>query len=159
IAAGWLSDDHVEIGLVPLGAAALGLCSMLLGAVYSFNHAALWLAAAGFAGGLFIVPLNAFLQEKADAQGKGRLIATNSFFNAIAIGFASGLLYVLHDLMHWTPSAIFAGLGVVTLAATLYIAWLVPESLVRFIIWCVTQLFFRVRVVGGDNIPKNGGAL
>lgn len=159
IAAGWLSGDHIEIGLVPFGAALLGVFSICLGGIHSFASAAIWLAAAGFAGGLFVVPLNAFLQEEADPQEKGRVLATNSFLNAVAIVAASGLLYVLHDLLHWTPLAIFFGLGVLTLAATAYIAWIVPAALMRFVIWCVTQIFFKVRIVGAENLPKRGGAM
>ncbi len=159
VAAGWLSGDLVEIGLIPFGAALLGMFSILLGTAHTFGRAAFWLTAAGFAGGLFIVPLNAFLQESADARERGRVLATNGFLNAIGIVLASGLLYVLHDLMHWSPSGIFAGLGILTLAATAYIAWLVPAAVVRFVVWCISQVFFRVRIVGAENLPKHGGAL
>jgi acyl-[acyl-carrier-protein]-phospholipid O-acyltransferase/long-chain-fatty-acid--[acyl-carrier-protein] ligase len=68
ITAGWLSGDTVEIGLIPLGAALLGAAAILLGFAHSFAFSAVWLAAAGFAGGLFIVPLNAFLQEHAEPE-------------------------------------------------------------------------------------------
>ncbi len=159
IAAGWLSGDAVEIGLVPYGAALLGLCSLLLGFAHSFASSVLWLAGAGFAGGLFIVPLNAFLQEHAEREEKGRLLATNNFLNMIGVVFASGALYLFHDLLHWTPSHILAALGALTLAATIYIAWLVPAPLVRLIVWSFANLFFKIRVVGADNIPKKGGAL
>ncbi|MGA2212407.1 MAG: MFS transporter [Bryobacteraceae bacterium] len=159
IAAGRLSGDTVEIGLVPYGAALLGLSSIFLGFAHSFASSVLWLAGAGFAGGLFIVPLNAFLQEHAEPKEKGRLLATNNFLNMIGVVLASGALYLLHDLLGWTPSHILAALGVLTLAATIYIAWLVPAPLVRLIVWSIAKLFFKTRIVGADNIPKQGGAL
>ena len=59
----------------------------------------------------------------------------------------------------WTPSQILAALGVLTLAATAYIAWLVPAPLVRLILWTFANLFFKIRIIGADNIPKKGGAL
>ena len=105
------------------------------------------------------MPLNAYLQEHAAPDEKGRLQATNSFFNMIGVVVASGVLYLFHDIFHFTPSSIFIGLGVLTLVATAYIAWLVPEALVRLVIWFSARLFFRIRVVGADNIPKTGGAL
>src|SRR5580700_3695552 len=135
IAAGWLSGDSVEIGLVPYGAALLGLSAVLLGFAHSFASSLIWLAVAGFAGGLFIVPLNAFLQERAKPEEKGRLLATNNFLNMIGVVLASGSLYLFHDLLRFTPSQILAGLGVLTLAATAYVAWLVPAPLVRLILW------------------------
>jgi acyl-[acyl-carrier-protein]-phospholipid O-acyltransferase/long-chain-fatty-acid--[acyl-carrier-protein] ligase len=159
IAAGWLSGDSVEIGLVPYGAALLGLAAILLGFAHSFASSLVWLWLAGFAGGLFIVPLNAFLQEHAEPEEKGRLLATNNFLNMIGVVLASGSLYLFHDLLRWTPSEILAALGVLTLGATVYIAWLVPAPLVRLILWTFAKLFFKIRIVGADNIPKKGGAL
>ncbi|HMD48458.1 MAG TPA: MFS transporter, partial [Bryobacteraceae bacterium] len=159
IAAGWLSGDGVEIGLVPYGAALLGIASILLGFSHSFTSSLVWLAIAGFAGGLFIVPLNAFLQERAEPEEKGRLLATNGFLNSIGVLLASGALYLFHDLLHWTPSHILATLGVLTLAATIYIAWLVPASLVRLIVWTLAHLLFKIRIVGAGNIPQKGRAL
>ena len=159
IAAGWLSGDRVEIGLVPCGAALLGLCSIGAGLAHGFGAAASWLAASGFAGGLFIVPLNAYLQEAAAPREKGRLLATNSFLNSIGILLASGALYLLHDVLRWNPSGILAAVGVLTVAATVVIAWTVPAAFIRFVIWCLTRIFFRVRVIGAENIPRAGGAL
>jgi acyl-[acyl-carrier-protein]-phospholipid O-acyltransferase/long-chain-fatty-acid--[acyl-carrier-protein] ligase len=159
IAAGWLSGDTVEIGLVPYGAALLGLASVLLGFAHSFASSILWLAVAGFAGGLFIVPLNAFLQDHAEPEEKGRLLATNNFLNMIGVVVASGSLYLFHDLLAWTPSHILAALGVLTLCATVYIAWLVPAPLVRLILWSIANILFKIRIVGADNIPRKGGAL
>ena len=159
VAAGWLSGDSIEIGLVPFGAALLGICSILLGFAHAFSTTLLWLGAAGFAGGLFIVPLNAFLQEHAAPEEKGRLLATNNFFNMIGVVLASGALYLFHDILRWTPSHILAALGAVTLLATIYIAYLVPAPLVRLVLWILAHTFFRIRIVGASNIPKTGGAL
>ncbi len=159
IAAGWFSGDRIEMGLVPCGAALLGIFSMLVGAAHSMPSIAACLVGVGFSGGLFIVPLNAYLQERAPVTEKGRLLATNNFLNMIGVIAASGVLYLLHDRFHWTPAAILIGLGAVTLVSTVYIVWLLPAPLVRFVMWLFMQLFFRVRVVGAENLPKSGGAL
>lgn len=159
IGAGWLSGDRIEIGLVPCGAAMLGLCSIATGMSHTFSHVAFWLAASGFAGGLFIVPLNAWLQEAAAPEEKGRLLATNNFLNSVAVLLASGMLWLLHDAMHCSASEILVIIGLLTLLATVVIGWIVPSALVRFVIWCVSKIFFRVRVIGAENIPAAGGAL
>jgi acyl-[acyl-carrier-protein]-phospholipid O-acyltransferase / long-chain-fatty-acid--[acyl-carrier-protein] ligase len=159
IAAGWLSGDAVEIGLVPYGAALLGLASLMLGFAGSFTSCIIWLSIAGFAGGLFIVPLNAFLQEHAGPKEKGRLLAANNFLNMVGVVLASGALYLSHDLLGWTPSHILAALGALTLVATVYIAWLVPSALLRLIVWTLAHVFFKIRIIGAENIPKKGGAL
>ncbi len=159
VAAGWFSGDRIEIGLVPCGAAMLGVSSIMVGSVHSMTAIAAWLVAVGFSGGLFIVPLNAYLQERAPSAEKGRLLATNNFANMIGVIAASGVLYALHDFLHWTPASILIGLGVVTLVSTVYIAWLLPAPLVRFVAWIVTQIFFKVRFVGSENLPKTGAAM
>jgi acyl-[acyl-carrier-protein]-phospholipid O-acyltransferase / long-chain-fatty-acid--[acyl-carrier-protein] ligase len=43
--------------------------------------------------------------------------------------------------------------------STVYIAWLIPATLVRFVVWAISQIFYRVRVTGAENLPKSGGAL
>ena len=159
VAAGRLSGDHIEIGLVPLGAALLGASAILVGLAASFPGTLIFLAGAGFAGGLFIVPLNAYLQENAPPAEKGRVLATNNFWNMIGVVAASGVLYLFHDLLHAKPALVFIGLGALTLASTVYIAWLVPAPLVRLVIWTCARLLFRIRIIGAENVPKTGGAL
>ena len=110
IAAGWLSRDHIELGLVPVGSLLLGMFSVLLAMSHSYLSAMCWLVSIGFAGGLFFVPLNAFLQERAGVQEKGRLLATNNFVNMLGILLASGGLSLLHDRLHWSPSVIIGAL-------------------------------------------------
>ncbi len=159
IAAGWLSGNRVEIGLVPCGAALLGVFSIATGAAHSFAGVALALAGTGFAGGLFIVPLNAWLQEAAAPHEKGRVLATNNFLNSVAVLAASGVLWLLHDVAHWSAAGILSAIGVLTLVATVVIAWTVPSAFIRFAIWSISKVFFRVRVIGMENIPATGGGL
>src|SRR5262249_50156305 len=47
IAAGWLSGDRIEIGLVPCGAALLGLCSIMVGGAHSIVAIGAWLVGVG----------------------------------------------------------------------------------------------------------------
>ena len=39
------------------------------------------------------------------------------------------------------------------------VLWLLPDSLLRFVLWLLTRTLYRVRVLGRDNIPEKGGAL
>jgi acyl-[acyl-carrier-protein]-phospholipid O-acyltransferase / long-chain-fatty-acid--[acyl-carrier-protein] ligase len=40
-----------------------------------------------------------------------------------------------------------------------YCLQLIPDSLVRFLLWLLTKSIYRIRVEGRDNIPKKNGAL
>ena len=46
----------------------------------------------GVASGLFIVPLNAYLQQRSESREKGRIIATNNFYNTVGLLLASAAL-------------------------------------------------------------------
>jgi acyl-[acyl-carrier-protein]-phospholipid O-acyltransferase/long-chain-fatty-acid--[acyl-carrier-protein] ligase len=113
----------------------------------------------GFAGGLFVVPLNAFLQERAGAGEKGRLLATNNFANMLGVILASGVLWLLHDLLHWNAGSIILALGIVIIAGTAYVVSVLPDLALRFFLLGVVNAMFRVRVEGGERIPRQGPAL
>ncbi len=159
LAAGWVSGDSIDLGLVPVGAGLLGVCTIFTGMAVGFIPTLLWLAGAGFFGGLFIVPLNAWLQERANPLEKGRILTTNNFVNMVGVIAASGVLYLLHDVAHWSPGSILIALGIATLVASGYIAFVIPGPLLRFLTWCALKLFFRIRVVGAEHIAQAGGAL
>jgi acyl-[acyl-carrier-protein]-phospholipid O-acyltransferase/long-chain-fatty-acid--[acyl-carrier-protein] ligase len=158
--AGRLSGDKVELGLVPLGSALMGVFSIgLCLARGSYAGSMVMLSLLGLAAGLFIVPLNAFLQQRAGDSEKGRLIATNNFYNTIGLLLASALLWVMHDRLHMGPDRIILIFGFVTLAVTIYIATAVDVFLVRFVLWALTHTFFRIRIVGAENVPARGAVL
>jgi acyl-[acyl-carrier-protein]-phospholipid O-acyltransferase/long-chain-fatty-acid--[acyl-carrier-protein] ligase len=159
IAAGWFSRQHIELGVVPFGSLFLGLFSALLSVTHSYEWAMCWLVAIGFFGGLYFVPLNAFLQERAGNQEKGRVLATNNFVNTAGMLLASGVLWVLHDRLHWRASYIIGVLGIATLLATLYVAHILRANSLRFLLLGLAKVCFRIRLIGAEKIPARGGAL
>ena len=147
--AGRLSGDKVELGLVPLGSILMGLCCVgLYAAKSSYGWSLAALSLLGLSSGLFIVPLNAFLQQRSEAGEKGRMIATNNFFNTVGLLVASGTLWTLHDKLHVSADTLVLIFGIVTLLATAYIVSVVPDFLLRFVLWMATHTFFNVRIVG-----------
>jgi acyl-[acyl-carrier-protein]-phospholipid O-acyltransferase/long-chain-fatty-acid--[acyl-carrier-protein] ligase len=158
--AGRLSGDKVELGLVPLGSLLMSVfCVVLFTARGSYILSVLALSLLGLASGLFIVPLNAYLQQRAGDREKGRLIATNNFYNTVGLLLASGILWVLHDWLAVSPDKLIFLFGFVTLLATAYIVTVVPDFLVRFVLWITTHTLFRIRIVGQENVPFRGPAL
>jgi acyl-[acyl-carrier-protein]-phospholipid O-acyltransferase/long-chain-fatty-acid--[acyl-carrier-protein] ligase len=158
--AGRLSGDKVELGLVPLGSLLMAVFSVLLYAARgSYNWAAAMLALLGVSSGLFIVPLNAFLQQRAGAREKGRLIATNNFYNTIGVLLASGTLWLMHDRLHISPDKLILVFGLATVGATAYMVTVVPDFLVRLVLWMATHTIFRIRIAGPENVPLRGPAL
>ncbi|MBV9675003.1 MAG: MFS transporter, partial [Acidobacteriaceae bacterium] len=160
MAAGRLSGDRVELGLVPLGAFGMAAAALTLAfAVHNLVPALLMLAALGFMGGLFIVPLNAILQHRPQADERGRILATGNFVNTIGIMLASGVVWLLHEALHRSAANVIAITAVLTLIAALYALQLVPSFTARFLLYVLTHAIYRIRVSGRENIPPRGAAL
>jgi acyl-[acyl-carrier-protein]-phospholipid O-acyltransferase/long-chain-fatty-acid--[acyl-carrier-protein] ligase len=160
LAAGRLSGDHIELGLVPLGSVAMGVClGWVALAAPSYPHTVVALIGLGFSAGLFAVPLNAFIQQNAGREEKGQLLATNNFMNTLGIFLAAGIHWFLKSALHLTPDIIILLIGLVTLAGTATILYLLPDYFVRFILWSFTHTVYRIKIVGAENLPLKGPAL
>ena len=160
LAAGRLSGDKVELGLTPLGSIGMGLAGLgLATAGDSFLRSGLFMVLLGFAGGLFVVPLSSLLQQRSAAAERGRLIAANNFLNMFGVLAASAALYALNDLLAVGPDRIIFVFGIMTFVVTVYMLTVVPDFLIRFVLWMLTHTVYRIRIVGQENVPFRGPAL
>ncbi|HWD93208.1 MAG TPA: acyl-[ACP]--phospholipid O-acyltransferase [Verrucomicrobiae bacterium] len=160
VAAGYLSGGKIEYGVVPLGAVGLSIFSALLALPgLSAGKALLLLALLGFTGGFFIVPISALLQHKPSRETKGEVQATANLLSFVGVFLASGAHWLLTQQLQFSPRAIFLAGGVMTLVGAIYVLWLLPEALLRFVLWLLTRTVYRIRVVGRENVPAKGGAL
>ena len=158
--AGKLSGDRIELGLVPLGALGIGIGATYFAfALPTYSHAIAALIILGLSGGLFLIPLNSSLQQIAGRQEKGVLIATSNFIQTIGILLASATLPICHDIMGISTDNIVMIFGGFTVLVTGVAIYLLPEVLVRFLLWCLTHSIYRIRVRGMDNVPEHGAAL
>ncbi len=158
--AGRLSGDKVELGLVPLGSTFMGLFAIALWASRgSYTMSVIALVLLGATSGLFIVPLYAYMQQRSDDQEKGRVVATNNFYQTIGMLIASALLWALHDELKIGADTLMLAAGIATLLVTVYILTVVPDYFIRFVLWLLTHTIFRIRIVGNDNVPFRGPAL
>jgi len=166
--AGWWSGGHVELGLVPLGALGITLCSFLLywfgGLGDAFPRVALWascvaLGGMGVSAGLFDVPLETYLQHRSPPERLGTILAATNFLVFTGILAVSGLFYVMHDLWQLSAGDIFLIAGLSTIPVGLYIAWQLPVTIIRFVLWLFAKIVYRMRIYGRENVPLEGGVL
>ena len=158
--AGYLSAGKIETGLIPFGALGLTISAALLGRTgLSFGAVAANLAAAGLFGGFYIVPISAMLQHRPARDQKGGVLAAANLVSFIGIALASGVFWLFRTALNLSPPQIFLAIAVLTLGASIYLLTLLPEALLRFLLWCLTNTIYKIRVVGRDNIPAKGGAL
>jgi len=160
VAAGYLSGGKIEYGLIPLGAVGMTVFGALM---YLPGHSLLAVAThlslLGFFGGLFAVPLGALIQHRPRPEQKGGVIAAANLVSWIGIALSSAAYYLFASGFHQTPRGMFLDGAILTLVTTAYSIWLLPDSLLRFVLWLATHTIYRIRVEGRENIPETGGAL
>ena len=111
-----------------LAAYGMGVVVLLLSLVDDLWLARAALFAAGIAGGMFVVPINAALQEIGHKSiGAGGAVSVQNFFENLAMLIASGLYSVAAGMGALPVPAIIA-LGVFVLLATFIISWHLPKD-------------------------------
>jgi len=172
-----LSGHKVEIGLVPLGSIGMTVCLIDLYFEHPQAHAAgaalmswsqflatggwdvaLDCALIGLFGGLFIVPLYALILSRSAESHRARIIACNNILNAGFMVLASVLAIGWFALGFSIPQ-LFILAGVLNALVATYIYTLVPEFLMRFLIWVFVNIMYRIRLRGLENIPETGPVL
>ena len=136
IAAGIAVGSIVVPWLVPierlrrarLAAYSMGGLIILLGTATEAEIAKALLFTIGMAGGMFVVPINAALQEIGHRSiGSGGAVAIQNFFENLAMLIGTGL-YSLALSMGADPVASVMVLGVTVIAATAVVAWRLPKE-------------------------------
>ena len=170
-----LSAKRIELGLVPLGSIGLTLFALDLafaspatpaaglGALALLQSASTWrvlldLALIGIFGGFFIVPLYALVQQRSNPEHGARIIAANNIMNALfmVVGAIAAAGMLAAGL---TIPMLFAVAAICNAAVALFIYGLVPEFLLRFIIWMLIHTVYRLRVQELDQVPEDGPAV
>ena len=189
VAAGYLSGGKIEYGLIPLGALGMTVFGALLyfqrpAALLEqwfqtttanigwplLEHLSAFTARLvhlripdllllGFFGGFFAVPLNALIQHRPRPEQKGGVIAAANFWSFVGIFIAAGAYNLFSAKFHQSPAAIFLDGAILTAIMSAYSIYLLPDSLLRLVLWMVTHSVYRIRVEGRENIPEHGGAL
>ncbi len=162
-----LSDGKVEIGLIPFGALGITLFSWIFGFDYPQNVSSWWdmvptyfyLLGIGLFGGFFIVPLNALLQQRTTDQERASMIALNNIINALFMVLASVFVIVTRSILGMNEAHLVLATGFLLLVLTIYTCLLLPEFLLRFLLWILVNTIYRIKVLHRDRIPLEGPVL
>ncbi len=159
--AGLLSRRGVELGLAPIGGAMLAAVLIALGFTTPGTTRFTWLlVATGFSSGFFLVPLYAFIQEKAGDHRRGRILAGVSLLDSMA-GIAAAGIYGLvasDAALGWSASTQFFLMAAVTLVMLAYGLYHLPHQTACTVMRLIGRIFYKVKVLGRGHVPE-GGAL
>jgi len=172
----WLSGHKVEIGLVPFGSIGLTLfgidlflakpvlgSSELVGLAEFLQQDGSFRVIAdvvliGVFGGFYIVPLFALVQQRSAPEHLSRVIAGNNILNALLMVLSAIMAIVLLGA-GVSIAHLFLVVAVLNAAVAVYIYTLVPEFLMRFLVWILIHSVYHVRKKGLENIPDEGPAV
>ena len=152
-----LSGHKVEIGLVPFG--SIGLTVFALDLYFASPAAAgsalvgageflarpggmrilFDLVMIGVFGGFYIVPLYALIQTRSERSHQSRIIAGNNILNALFMVCSAAMAAAMLHAGFTIPQ-MFLAVAVLNAMVAAYIYTLVPEFLMRFLIWLLIQI-------------------
>ncbi len=171
-----LSGRTVEIGLVPLG--ALGLSVFGIDIFFTQNLAAgdeligigeflsrgsslrvcIDIVMLGISGGMYIVPLYALVQQRSEPRKRARIIAANNVLNALFMVAAAvyGMVALGSGV---TIPMLFLIMALMNIAVVAFIFTLVPEFIMRLLVWLLVHTMYRVKKNALGRIPEFGPAV
>ena len=98
------------------------------------------------------------VQMRSEPSRRSRIIAGNNILNAVFMVAAAALAIGLFHAGLTIPQVLLVT-ALLNAAVAVYIYSLVPEFLMRFIVWMLVHTVYRLEKHGLEHIPDEGGAL
>ncbi len=174
-----LSGKKVELGLVPFGAIGLTAFGIDIWLATLHHPPVTQLApdldsfvglpgnlrviidffGLGLFSGFYIVPLYALVQTRSEPTHRARVIAGNNILNALFMVTASLLTMLLLNVFKISLPGLLALTAILSAIVSLYIFMLVPEFLMRFLVWMFMSIFYKVDRKNIERIPEEGACV
>jgi acyl-[acyl-carrier-protein]-phospholipid O-acyltransferase / long-chain-fatty-acid--[acyl-carrier-protein] ligase len=134
--AGLASGRKIEAGMVLPGLGGILIMSALLSRPgISYSVVLAQLALLGVAGGFFVVPVNALIQQRPRPEEKGRTIAVANLLSFVGVALQPLAQYAMLRLGHPDPSRVFLIAAAMTLLMGIVLARMLPELWPRALDW------------------------
>lgn len=141
--AGKMCKKEVDLGLAAFGILA---CGLTLFGLPIFSHSVVpcvvVLCLLGFFGGLFVVPLESYMQAFSSSELRGQVVAAENFLSFLGVLIAPVCLYLFGNVLHLSASTSFIVLGVIVLGAFFGILRYLSAPFLTFVSKQFVQPFF-----------------
>ena len=172
-----LSGRRIEIGLVPFAAFGISATGIEVyfatTAIEATGMRDVWtflggdgsirvlfgMLLTGIFGGMYVVPLMAFIQARTPEDRRARIIAAANIINSAFMVVGAGLAIVWLTVLDRTIPELFALLALINIGVAVFIFNRVPEFSMRFLVWLLSHAMYRVTHRGLERIPERGGAI
>lgn len=152
--AGKISGRTVELGLVPIAGLGVAISCYMLDifsdSLYTVIPMVMLL---GMFGGMYQIPLDSYVQVASPNKSRGQIVAATNFLSFVGVLCASGVLFLLSEVLHLKADKGFTFVGTMTLIITAIIGFQFFDYLTRFIGMIMARLHFSTKFDGVQNIP------
>ncbi|MCF7818787.1 MAG: MFS transporter [Kiritimatiellales bacterium] len=156
---GRFSKHTIEIGLIPVGALGTMVSSIGLSLATHPVWIGFWIIAIGISCGMYLVPLNAFLQQRIPQDRRGEVFGASNFLSFSAMIAASGLFYVLTNVCRFDARACVFTTGLLAAVPAVLACLRLPNFFTRFWLMRLVRRLYKIQFSGVENLPREGGAL
>jgi acyl-[acyl-carrier-protein]-phospholipid O-acyltransferase/long-chain-fatty-acid--[acyl-carrier-protein] ligase len=159
VVAGIVCRRRIELGLVPLSGYFLAASLLWSGLtpVHPWIYAALIVI--GIAGGAFMTPLYAFVQDRSRPEERARILSAMNLMDCVGGVIANLVLVKLMLGMGMTSAQQLLVLVPMTLGAALFITKLLPRPLMMLVVTAILRALYRIQVHRAERMPKDGALL
>lgn len=151
--AGKFSGKAVEFGLIPIGGFGLALCFFLLNGLSFSLYAILPIMfLIGMCGGLYLVPLDSYIQVASPPTHRGQIVATSNFFGFVGVLISAILLYCTAELFDMKPDSAFALMGGIVLITMVFLSLSLSGYILRFFAFLLSSCFSPSSLKGKEMV-------
>ncbi len=155
---GMVSRNHIEKGIIPIGAFGLSLSLLLiphLTSTVSFGVAFFFY---GFFSGVFIVPLNSLIQFYTPNRIMGKVLAGSNFIQNLSM-FTFLILSALFAYFGLNSKTLFIVATIIVFLGFIYSIVKLAHPTVRFIVKSLFNLKYNITIEGLENLKTDRGVL
>ena len=156
---GYFSRHTIEIGLIPVGALGVMLSAIGLSTAVNPIWIAFWIVLLGASCGMYLVPLNAFLQQRTPAERRGEVFGASSFLSFSAMVASSILFVILTKVLHVNARGCVFATGLLAAVPAVLACCRLPGFFTRFWLIRLIHRLYKIRFQGLENLPRTGGAM
>lgn len=149
-----LSGSVVELGMVPVG--ALGIIIGCFFMDLMATHLSLVIPLVftlGLFGGMYVVPLDSYIQIASPNEWRGQLVATTNFFGFLGALAASLFVYMTIEVFQLKADKAFTLMALFTIPMFLIFGYQFFDYLSRFLAMAISRLRFSAAYRNREVIP------
>ena len=156
---GHFSKHTIEIGLIPIGAIGVVISSLGLSTATHPFWIGFWIISIGASCGMYLVPINAFLQQQIPKNRRGEVFGATNFLSFSAMIVAAGIFYLLSKKMGLSARSSIFVIALITMLPATIACLRLPNFLTRFWLMRLIRRLYKIKFYGIENLPREGGAL